>query len=114
VVYRLRPAQEIGRDLELIENHLLQAYQGFGEEVDVASARASARIKEALDYIESFVGHPHRGTEQPKIRSGLRTVTSNRFIYYFEIDEFVLEVRILAVFFGGVDHQRQILERLRH
>jgi hypothetical protein len=24
------------------------------------------------------------------------------------------EVRVLAVFFGGVDHRQQILDRLRH
>ncbi|CAO3373988.1 hypothetical protein [Azospirillum argentinense] len=75
--------------------------------------RAAGRIGEALAYMRTFEAHPHRGTEHPDIRSGIRTVTSRNFIVYFEIDEGLVEVRILAVFFGGVKHSRQILDRLR-
>jgi toxin ParE1/3/4 len=66
-----------------------------------------------LAYLRTFAEHPHRGTEHPEILPGLRTATSKKFVVYFEIDETRSEVRILAVFFGGVDHIRQILERLR-
>ena len=76
-------------------------------------ARAAARIGAALTYMRTFDGHPYRGTEHPEIRSGIRTVTSKRFVFYFEIDEPLSEVRILAVFFSGVDHRQQILDRLR-
>jgi hypothetical protein len=41
-------------------------------------------------------------------------VTDKSFAFYFEIDEPTSEVRILATFFGGADHRRQILDRLRH
>ena len=75
--------------------------------------RAAGRIGEALAYMRTFGTHPHRGTEHPEIRSGLRTVTSRNFIFYFEIDDRIPEVRILAIFFGGTDHGRQILDRLR-
>jgi plasmid stabilization system protein ParE len=64
--------------------------------------------------MRTFEDHPYRGTEHPEIRSDIRTVTSKRFIVYFEIDEPLSEVRILAVFFGDVDHRQQILDRLRH
>ncbi len=114
MVYKVRRAAGITRDLDLIEDYLVQTYQGFGDDVEQAMVKALDRVKEAQAYIRTFAMHPHRGTEHPDVRTGLRTVTSNRFIYYFEIDEPSLEVTVLAIFFGGVDHQRQILDRLIH
>jgi plasmid stabilization system protein ParE len=112
--YRVRRAADVTRDLDLIEDHLVQVYQDLGEELGDATERAAVRIGEALQYMRSFETHPYRGTEHPHIRSGLRTVTSKSFIFYFEIEEPSAEVRILAVFFGGADHRRQIMDRLRH
>jgi toxin ParE1/3/4 len=114
VVYKVRRTADVTRDLDLIEDYLTQTYQGFGDDLEDAAAKALARIREALFYMRSFVTHPHRGTEQPHILPGLRSVTNNRFVYYFEIDELSAEVLILAVYFGGTDHRKQILERLRH
>lgn len=111
--HRVRRAADVTRDLDLIEGYLVQVYQDLGEDLENAAGRAAARIGEALAYMRTFEVHPHRGTEHPEIRPGIRTVTSKRFIFYFEIDESLSEVRILAVFFGGVDHRRQILDRLR-
>jgi plasmid stabilization system protein ParE len=112
--YSVRRAAHITQDLELIEDYLFQVYQDLGEDQDISTERAASRITEALQYMRTFEAHPHRGTEHPEVQSGLRTVTSKRFIFYFVIDDLLSEVRILAVFFGGVDHRRQILERLRH
>lgn len=114
MVYRVLRAAEVTRDLDLIEDYLVQTYQGFGDDVERATIKAVDRVNEAQAYMRTFTMHPHRGTEHPDTRTGLRTVTSNRFIYYFEIDEASLEVRVLAIFFGGIDHQRQILDRLTH
>ncbi len=114
MVYKLRPAQEVGRDLELIEDYLVQTYQSFGDDFDSAAARAFARIEEALDYMYGLSDRPHRGTEHVHIRPGLRSVTNSRFIYYFEVDDSLSEMRLLAIFFGVVDHQHQILDRLKH
>lgn len=112
--HRVRRAAEVTRDLDLIEGYLVQAYQDLGDDLEGATERAAARIEGALACMRSFEVHPHRGTEHPEIGPGIRTVTSERFIFYFEIGEPLSEVRILAVFFGGVDHRRQILDRLRH
>ncbi len=38
--------------------------------------------------------------------------TKGRAIFYFTVDGEAHVVRVLAVFFGGQDHQRQILKRL--
>ena len=102
------------RDLDLIENHLVQVYQDFGDDLESSMERAAARINEALAYMRTFEARPHRGTEHRDIGSGIRTVTSEKFVFYFEIDEPLSEVRILAVFLGGADHGRQILDRLRN
>ena len=74
-------------------------------------ARVAARIDKALISMRTFEGYPC--TEHKEIRTGIRTVTSDRSVFTFEINEPLSEVRLLAVFFGGVDHRRQILERLR-
>ena len=114
MVYRVLREAQVTRDLDLIEDYLVATYLSLGEDEEGATSRATARIEDAQSYIRSFANHPHRGTEHPRIHHGLRTVTSNRFIYYFEIDEPRSEVRVLAVFFGGVNHQKQILDRLQH
>jgi toxin ParE1/3/4 len=112
--YRVRRAADVTRDLALIEEHLVQSCQEFGDDLEDAMQRAGARIHEALATMRTFAAHPHRGSEHPKIRPGIRTVTYKSFVFYFEIDEQSSEVRILATFFGGTDHRRQILDRLRH
>lgn len=112
--YKVLRAADVARDLDLVEDYLFRIYRDLGDDPGTASERAAARIGEALAYMRTFAAHPHRGTEHPEIRSGIRTVTSKRFIFYFEVDEARSEVRLLAVFFGGVDHGRQILDRLRH
>jgi hypothetical protein len=40
-------------------------------------------------------------------------MTNKNFIFYFEVDDRSSEVRILAIFFGGVNHRQQIIDRLR-
>ncbi|MGB8814013.1 MAG: hypothetical protein WCC57_12600 [Paracoccaceae bacterium] len=43
---------------------------------------------------------------------GLRHLTIARAIYWFDVNEAELRVRILAIFFGGQDHVRLMLTRL--
>lgn len=112
--YRVRRAASVTRDLDLIEGHLVRVYHDLGDDEEAATERAATRIVAALDYMRTFESRPYRGTEHPEIRPGLRTVTSRNFVFYFEIDEPLTEVRILAVFFGGANHSQQILDRLRH
>jgi toxin ParE1/3/4 len=111
--YRVSRAAEVTRDLDRIEAHLVQAYQELGDDPDNAVDRAATRIEDALVYMRTFALRPHRGTEQTATRPGVRSVTSKSFVYYFEIDERSSEVRLLAIFFGGPDHRRQIIDRFR-
>ena len=113
MAYKVLRAAKVARDFDLIEDYLVQAYQDVGEDLDHAVKRAHARIHEALKYMRTFGKRPYRGTLHTDIRPDLRTVTNQNFIFYFEIDESMETVMILAVFFGGMDHRRQILDRLR-
>lgn len=111
--YRVRRAAATQRDFDIIDSHLVESYQALlGEMPEAAQARAAERIDEALAYMRTFREAPHRGTEQSHIRPGLRMVSHANFVFHFEIDEEAGIVTILAVFFGRVNHARQILERL--
>jgi plasmid stabilization system protein ParE len=112
--YSVRRAAAVSKDLDLIEDHLVASYQTFGEDLETATDHAATRIEDALLYMRTFTTQPHRGTEQTKIRPGIRTVTNKNFIFYFEVDDQSSEVRILAIFFGGIDHKQQIMDRLRN
>jgi plasmid stabilization system protein ParE len=111
--YAVLRGANVGRDLSRIRKHLIRSYQEFGDTKTAAAERANSRIRDAFDYMGTFATHPHRGTEHPELRDGVRHVTAQQFVYYFEIDDHSAEVRILTVFFGGEDHLEQIAERLR-
>lgn len=96
--YSVRRAAGITRDLDLIEDHLFRSCVELGDDAVSAAERA-------------FEQQPHRGMELPKLRPGLRSVTGRGFVVYLEVEDPTREVRILAVFFGGTDHRRQILDR---
>jgi plasmid stabilization system protein ParE len=110
--YAARQALAIGRDLAAIRRHLILAYEEFGDAPRAAAERATARLREAFDYMQGFAAHPHRGTVHSDLQGGIRHVTDRSFVSYFAIDETRAEVAVLAVFFVGADHGRQIAERL--
>lgn len=103
---------EAERDFELIFDHLFESYLGFGESVDEAFDHCMRRvldIRKAADRLASF---PIRGTSRDDILPGVRYLSIDRAIYWFDVDEPAGKVRILAVFFGGQDHIRHMLVRL--
>ena len=100
------------RDLGLILEHLVEAYSAFGEPLPDAFDRAARRIRAIEADMMSLGEAPFQGTVRPALAPGLRQVTKNKAIFYFDIDEMRGEVRVLAVFFGGQDHQRHMLSRL--
>ena len=100
-------------DLDLIFDHLLSAYRDFGDAPDVAFERAVARVRGIEDDIASLGNLPFQGTLEPSILKGLRYVTKGRAVFYFLVDERFREVQVLGVFFGGQDHRRYMLERIK-
>jgi plasmid stabilization system protein ParE len=109
--YLVRRAASVTRDLAAIRQHLISSYEEFGDTRQAATGRATVRLREAFDYMQTFASHPHRGTVHPELQAGIRHVTHRNFVFYFEIEEQGAEVKILAVFFGGSDHLRQIVGR---
>ena len=100
------------RDFELIFDHLFESYLHFGESIEEALDHAAKRIldiRRAADRLSTF---PIRGTARDDILPGLRHLTIDRAIYWFDVDEAAGKVRILAVFFGAQDHVRHMLVRL--
>ncbi len=100
------------RDLSLIFDHLMQSYLSFGEEREEAFARAVARLESLEDQLGGLSDRPHKGTLIPDVMPGLRRLTRNQIVIYFLVDDAAREIRILAFFFSGQDHQRRMLARL--
>ena len=103
---------ESERDFELIFDHLFESYLGFGESVEEAVDHAMRRIfdfRRAADRLSSF---PVREIARDDTLPGVRYVSIDRAIFWFDVDDAAGKVRILAVFFGGQDQVRHMLVRL--
>jgi toxin ParE1/3/4 len=100
------------QDLDLIEAHLSAAYRSFGESPTEASTHAATRIEAILAAAERLATAPLRGQARDDLLPGLRQLSLDGAVYWFIVDEDVLQVRVLAMFFGGQDHQRHMLVRL--
>ena len=99
-------------DLQLIADHLSQAYHGFGEPLQEASLHAQARIEAIISAAERLAKAPFRGESHDDLLPGLRHLTLDRAVYWFRTRPEQREIQVLAVFFGGQDHQRHMLVRL--
>ncbi|WP_320199240.1 type II toxin-antitoxin system RelE/ParE family toxin [Agrobacterium sp. rho-13.3] len=112
MVYEVIRSGDSERDLGLIFDHLVEAYVSLGDDLSDALERAAERLRALEDQMELIGETPYQGTLLPNLSHGLRNVTKNQAIFYFEVSEEEQQVRILAVFFGGQDHQRHMLARL--
>ncbi len=105
-------SEDAMRDLELIFQHLSDSYIDLGDAVSEAVDRAAVRIDRILGQAERIGAVPHGGESHDDLLSGLRHLTLDQAIYWFEIDAERGVVRILAIFNGGQDYQRRMLVRL--
>lgn len=112
MAWRVEVSAEAERDLGLIFDHLFQSYRGFGDTEDEAFERAARRIRDIQQAAADLARAPHPGTRRDDILPGLRNVTADRAIFWFDLDEPAETVRILAIFFGAQDHVRHMLARL--
>lgn len=96
----------------MIFDHLVESYQALGDDSIAAFDRAVSRAEAIKAEMRALGSAPFQGTLRNDLMPGLRHVTKNRTIYYFVADDDARTVRILAVFFGGQDHQRHMLTRL--
>lgn len=110
--YKILRSSASGQDLELIFDHLFAAYQSFGDTAQEAFLRAEKRVLAIEEQIIQLAKTPHQGDHSNEIYPGLRHVTKDKAIYYYLLDETEKTIRILAIFFGGQDHQNHMLTRL--
>jgi toxin ParE1/3/4 len=109
MAYKVERSVASDRDLETIFDFVFEAALGFGEDEATAFQRVSTRILEIEDAMNALDDVPHQGTLHPEFFDG---VTKGNAIFYFDVDDTLHRVRVLAVFFGGQDHQRRMLLRL--
>jgi toxin ParE1/3/4 len=112
VPFRIEFSAAAERDFGLIFDHLVASYRGFGESPEAAFAHAETRIRAIRKTADRLATGPHRGVLHPDILPGLRHLTLDRAVYWFDVDDAARRVRVLAVFFGGQDHRRHMLRRL--
>ncbi|NBC31852.1 MAG: type II toxin-antitoxin system RelE/ParE family toxin [Alphaproteobacteria bacterium] len=87
----------------------------FGESTVDAFDRATRRVNKLRASGRSIANAPYRGTLRPDIADGLRFVTIDRAVFWFELNDDDLCVHILAVFLSGQDHITRMRGRLlRH
>ncbi|KQO79643.1 type II toxin-antitoxin system RelE/ParE family toxin [Rhizobium sp. Leaf262] len=111
MAFEIIRSEDVERDLELLFDHLLESYLAFGDELGDAFERASARLRSIEKEIELLGRAPFQGTLSTHLLPGLRNVTKNKAIFYFEVLKDCRQVKLLAVFFGAQDHQRHMLKR---
>lgn len=110
--YKVQLSEESEVDLDRIFDHLVEAHIHLGEPLEEAVDHAAQRLRKIRTDIFALGRAPYQGTLSPQIAQGLRHVTKNRGIIYFDIDDVMQSVRVIAVFFGGQDHEHHILKRL--
>lgn len=112
MAFRIEFTAQAEADFLALLRHFRASYMTFGETLADAQAHAETRVTEIRQSAGTLRLAPFRGTIRDDIRPGLRNVTLNRAILYFEIDEAQDCVQILAVFFGAQDHTRRMILRL--
>lgn len=99
-------------DLDLIFDHLVESYIRLGEAPADAVSAAANRVSAIKADMNAIARAPYQGTLVNHLAAGVRSVTKNKAIFYFEINDAAQIVLILAIFFGGQDHQRHMVKRL--
>ena len=112
MAYRIERSEDVGRDLEAIFDFLVKSYRSLGDSAGEALDRAADRIHGIEDTMESLGDFPYRDVSCADVLAGVRNLTRDGSILYYEIREDERLVRVLAVFLAGQEHQRRALLRL--
>lgn len=113
MAYRVVRTAGSSRDFATIIRHLAKSYIALGEPVTEAFEQAERRTRRIEAEMLNLANAPYQGTLLPDLLPGIRCVTKDRAIFYFQVDEAALQIKVLAVFFSGQDHRRHIIERLK-
>jgi len=105
-------AAEAFNDLALISEFLAQAYYGFGEPKAKAHSHTTLRIEAIITAAERLAIAPLRGESPDDLLPGLHHLALDRAVYWLRPRSEQRDIQVLAVLFGGQDHQRRMLVRL--
>ena len=105
-------SSQCDEDLEMVFDHLFEAYCDLGDAPNDAFVRAAVRVRGIEGALERLGDVPFQGTLVPHIMEGLRHVTKDNAVFYFVTNEQKRQVRVLGVFFGGQDHMQHVLRRI--
>ena len=105
-------AAEAINDLLLITEYLTHSYCAFVEPLAEANRHAHVRIEAIITAAERLATAPFRGESHDDLLPGLRHLALDRAVYWFLPRDQQRQIQVLAVFFGGQDHQRRMLVRL--
>ena len=110
--FRVEFSAEAERDFALIFDHQFEGYRSFGTRVEAALDHSEDRIRDIRQEADRLDAALDRGERHDDLLPGLRHLTIDRAVYWFNVHEAEQRVRILAIFFGGQDHVRHMLTRL--
>jgi len=110
--YSVTRALETDRDLELIFDFLSAAMWISANLARTPSGARPRGCGASSRRRSLWAARRTQGTLRPDLLPGLRSVTRDRAIFYFDVDDDQRLVRVLAVFSGGQDHARTMLSRL--
>ena len=105
-------SSQCDEDLEMVFDHLFEAYRALGDTSNEAFARAAARVRGLESALAQLGDIPLQGTLVPLVMEGLRHVTKDNAVFYFVTTKQKRQVQVLGVFFGGQDHVQHILRRI--
>lgn len=111
-MWKIEVSEAAEGDLELLFYHLADSYVEFGSNRSEAAAQARTRVQIVFEMTERIASDPMRGERHDDWIPGLRHLTLEKGVYWYLVDEATQRIRILAVFYGGQDHQRRMLLRL--
>jgi len=110
--YKVVFSKDAELDFELVFDFLFESHLSFDEDIETAIKQAEKKTQTIRKAADKLARHPFRGTLHDDILPGLRHITIDRAIYWFDLLEDQGLVRILAIFYGGQDHHTKMLTRL--
>ncbi len=110
--FRIEFSAEAQRDFALIFDHLFESYLSFRECVETALDHCAVRIPDIRRKADRLASAPFRGESHDDLLPGLRHLTIDRVVCWFEMNETEQHGRVLAIFFNGQDHVRHIMTQL--
>lgn len=102
----------VRRDLVSIARFIRQSSIAKREPPSRAIAMADRRLEKIGADAIALTHAPYQGTRCPELGQNTRRVTKDRATFYFDLNEDRQIIRLLAIFYGGQDHDPRILARL--